>query len=277
MKKWLSLFLFSILFSLGFSQTHRFVYELHFKRDSANDKKDSVKMVLDVGKDEVKFYDLEFLRYDSISRKTGENWQYTSQTDQLLKRKFGSNENLNYRNNLFDYFLIESKDELNWNIFPETKNIATYKVQKAETDFGGRHWIAWFCDEIPINEGPYKFRGLPGLIFEIYDSEDHYFYTLINSKKLDKEVDTSNFLEAHYGTKPIKITNEKFNEIKLNYFNDPYSWAKTSTGKWSVNFGDGKVYNKKEDIPYLTKRTQEEILTNNNPIEIDKAVKYPLK
>jgi GLPGLI family protein len=47
-------------------------------------------------------------------------------------------------------------------------------LQKA-TNFGGRLWIiAWFNLEIPINEGPYKFRGLSGLIFEIGDSQTQF-------------------------------------------------------------------------------------------------------
>ncbi|QBO58659.1 GLPGLI family protein [Chryseobacterium salivictor] len=166
---------------------------------------------------------------------------------------------------------------MKWEIFTETKKSADYQLQKAEVDFGGRHWVAWFCNEIPINEGPYKFQGLPGLIFEIEDTGNNYSYKLINSKKLEKELDTTEFLETHYGNKPIKITNQKLNEVKLNYYNNPYSWAMTSTGTWSVNFGDGKIYNKKEDIPYLTRRTQEELRRNNNPIELDIALKYPLK
>ena len=41
----------------------------------------------------------------------------------------------------------------------------------AKLEFGGRIWYAWYCKEYPISEGPYKFKNLPGLVFEIYDSE----------------------------------------------------------------------------------------------------------
>lgn len=265
-----------ITFNLGFSQTHRFIYELHLKGDSTKNKLDSIKVILDVGKKDVRFYDMEFLVIDSIRKNTHENWTTNSRTQQLTKRKKGSHINQNYRDNLFDYFLIESKDEMKWNIFPETKKVGEYNLQKAETTFGERKWIAWFCNEIPINEGPYKFQGLPGLIFEIADKGNNYSYKLINSKKLDTDFDTTDFLETHYGNKPITITNKKLNEVKLNYYNNPYSWAMTSDS-WSVNFGDGKVYTSKEDLPYLTRRAQEELRRNNNPIELDKAVKYPLK
>jgi len=35
-------------------------------------------------------------------------------------------------------------------------------------------------------EGPYKFRGLPGLIYEVKDKKDNFTYELIEVKKLDK-------------------------------------------------------------------------------------------
>ncbi len=56
-----------------------------------------------------------------------------------------------------------------WNIFPDTKVIAGFPVQKAETYAYGRKFTALFSAEIPISDGPYTFRGLPGLILEIYE------------------------------------------------------------------------------------------------------------
>lgn len=40
-------------------------------------------------------------------------------------------------------------------------------TQKATCDFAGRKWIAWFTTEIPIQDGPYKFYGLPCAYCEI--------------------------------------------------------------------------------------------------------------
>ena len=47
----------------------------------------------------------------------------------------------------------------------------------------GRNYHAWFAPEIPLNEGPWKFNGLPGLILEVYDTQDHYHFTLIGMQQ----------------------------------------------------------------------------------------------
>lgn len=63
-----------------------------------------------------------------------------------------------------------------WEITDETKTVLGYECNKAVTDFRGRRWIAWFTPDIPVQEGPWKLCGLPGLILEAYDiSRDYVF------------------------------------------------------------------------------------------------------
>ncbi|MCD9582205.1 GLPGLI family protein [Tenacibaculum maritimum] len=59
----------------------------------------------------------------------------------------------------------------NWKIFNETKKVGDISCQKAEIYFRGRYYTAWFAMDIPVAFGPWKFKGLPGLILEVYDSE----------------------------------------------------------------------------------------------------------
>jgi GLPGLI family protein len=60
---------------------------------------------------------------------------------------------------------------LNWEITSDTATMLDYSCQKAKIHFRGRNYEAWFAPEIPINDGPWKFYGLPGLIVKVNDSD----------------------------------------------------------------------------------------------------------
>ncbi len=60
--------------------------------------------------------------------------------------------------------------EMVWEVGDSVKNVLGYECIIAETDYHGRHWTVWFTPEIPIQDGPWKLCGLPGLILEAYES-----------------------------------------------------------------------------------------------------------
>lgn len=103
-----------------------------------------------------------------------------------------------------DYFL-PIEEILNWKITSEQKLIGTYKSQKAETNYGGRYWIAWFTTELPFGDGPYIFNGLPGLIVSIHDSNYDYSFNLVEVKK------GGNIFDARIKT--IKIDWKKYETL----------------------------------------------------------------
>src|SRR5690554_2539581 len=57
----------------------------------------------------------------------------------------------------------------NWEIQEEFKEILGFKVQKASLEFRGRNWEVWFAPDLPFSEGPWKLKGLPGLVLEAGD------------------------------------------------------------------------------------------------------------
>lgn len=61
----------------------------------------------------------------------------------------------------------EPASEQQWEIEADSvKTILGYECVMARSDYHGRKWRAWFTPEIPVGFGPWKLRGLPGLIME---------------------------------------------------------------------------------------------------------------
>ncbi len=73
-------------------------------------------------------------------------------------------------------YYTEPFSEMVWEIGDSTKNILGYECFQATTDYHGRVWDVWFTPEIPIQDGPWKFRGLPGLILEATTGDDIGFF-----------------------------------------------------------------------------------------------------
>lgn len=121
-------------------------------------------------------------------------------------------------------FLI--KDSLKvrkWELLDETKNIGDYTCRKAVfkdtyktqtiSDEGGietiekeRETVAWYTLQIPVNNGPSEFYGLPGLILEINDGE----LTLMCSRLVLNPKDKVEIKEPKKGK---VVTQGKFDEI----------------------------------------------------------------
>lgn len=71
-----------------------------------------------------------------------------------------------------DPYIIEDLiHPMQWKILEEARIIGGMKAQKAECNYRGRYFTAWFAPSIPMDNGPWKLGGLPGLILEAYDEE----------------------------------------------------------------------------------------------------------
>lgn len=273
-------FLIIFFFGLSYSQTNRFIYELKFKSDSLQNEHETQEMVLDISPNDVKFYEYGFIESDSLMKLPEHQFdQYTSQTGLTISRKKNSNLNLNFAQirMMPFYYMYETNDEMKWKIQKETKTLGNYLLKRATATFGGRDWTAWFSSEIPISEGPYKFRGLPGLILFIEDSKQNFIFSFSRNENLSKTFDTNEFLENHYGMKALKVNEKNWKKLNLEFFNDPYSRMRTEfQPDWNVEI-NGRKIKAKEEFNELTKSTQDEIRKYYNPIELDKAIHYPKK
>ena len=67
-------------------------------------------------------------------------------------------------------YYTEPLAEMVWEIGDSIKTVIGYECIMAETDYHGRHWTVWFTPDIPMQDGPWKLCGLPGLILEASES-----------------------------------------------------------------------------------------------------------
>lgn len=140
------------------------------------------------------------------TKKSGVNFSPADYIDERVLRNNGIT--YIYGNYIDEKFRYEENVTTQWVLYSDTKMINGVKCQLAATNKYGRRWIAYFSKEYPQSLGPYKFTGLPGLIFELYDTRDDYHFTVI---KLEKNVE--NYMFNLNGYK--KFSKEKF--LKATY------------------------------------------------------------
>ena len=158
-------------------------------------------MLLFVGKSTSKFTGLNTFRYDTIMRQVSSREEIQSLLSDMKNplphsafryqffKQYHKEKILCIEHTLDGTFRYEEKLSLfNWQLTGDIATIAGYKAQKATTDFGGRSWVAWFSADLPFNDGPYKFNGLPGLIVKVHDTRNHYVFELISVEKPAKEL-----------------------------------------------------------------------------------------
>lgn len=121
---------------------------------------------------------------------------------------------------LDDFYYEQDLNLFDWVLQEETKNINGYHAQRATTTYSGRDYCAWFTSEIPISDGPFKFNGLPGLILEIADSENHYVFKLKSFEKLEPKVPFKTNFKQY-----IKTNKKQLFEVWYRYRMDPFTYV----------------------------------------------------
>ncbi len=93
-----------------------------------------------------------------------------------------------YKELLKNRFSYPLEDAIVWDITGETKTVASYLCKKALGKYKGRKYVAWFTDKVPIPDGPYVFKGLPGLILEVFDEKEYITFSMVSFKKIEKPI-----------------------------------------------------------------------------------------
>lgn len=107
----------------------------------------------------------------------------------------------------------EAETIVSWSFVNETKKIHGYNCKKAVGKYHNKTIIAWYSEEIPISEGPYTFKNLPGLVLEAFDSKEYFHFTLESLKRIVKPIRPNN--------RAVSTDYSKFSKKRSEIFNDP--------------------------------------------------------
>ncbi|MBQ0018978.1 MAG: GLPGLI family protein [Bacteroidales bacterium] len=201
----------------------------YYVTDTVRNERKRTEFILLHGKQYSKYMDYEAYRLDSVEctrDRTKLTWgdcddirkEYniittTSSLIYLLKDHASGMIQVFDKVFMDKYTYLDSLARFEWELVDSTREVCGYVCHKATTSFRGRKWTAWYCD-LPINDGPWKFSGLPGLILAIYDTSTCQRFianTIRMGKSCIKRIERDD----------IKTTREKFNKALKQYKEDP--------------------------------------------------------
>ena len=277
-------FIALFLAQLSMAQTSRFVYQVTMKSDSTDKANATIETArLDISPEKSLFYGEGRIKRDSVMQRMRETRNFDRNAMQNLRSSIDYIvekdliKNITYFKTRLgrDQYTYEEDRKMDWKILPETVKIGEYEAQKAETTFAGRKWYAWFTQDIPFQDGPYKFKGLPGLIVKLEDANGDYSFDLQQSKKISEFPNFDN-----RGGNPIKVKRTDFEKQEKLYRKDPVSFVTNSFSQGMPappqsmgggNRGGGGGFRMDSDFrKQMEERLRDEVAKNNNPIELSK-------
>lgn len=130
---------------------------------------------------------------------------------------FNDSKQLNtYNRSGVDYYNLEEPlDLIQWDITPEIQQINGMNAQKAIGELSGRVWTVYFTTDIPLQEGPYKFKNLPGLVIKASDDNGYFNFELIEVSKaqssywMDKSFSKATQVDKKQYAKVVKQNSNK--------------------------------------------------------------------
>lgn len=266
-------FVLILLSTFAQAQVTRFIYEYKYIPDSL--KQNEVKsefVYLDVSNEKSEFYSPENFKTDSLMFSAESKNIFfmpplpqTMISYQITKLK-NNEKSLMHIPLISEKFAVDSETKFDWKLSDEFIIILDKNSQKASTDFGGRKWNAWFCKTIPLSDGPYKFKGLPGLITKIEDVKHQHIFKLVSVKNI-QNYDFEEKLFKKKSEDEISITTKEYFKILRKYRNDPVAHLVGQIP--DQRDSSGTFRSSTEILKTMRDYELKNIKNNNNVIELD--------
>lgn len=212
-------------------ETMEFVYDYKWCNDTTGQLKDNYtadQMLLQIGPDGLsKFSSYKNLTVDSLLMKiTPEQVAEAAMDGKLSTGEFMTifknypHGKLTHTEKIcMDWFRYEEEmPELEWQLTDSVTNVLGYECHSAVCNFRGREWTAFYTEDIPLMEGPWKLHGLPGLIMKASDKDGHYLFECIGIKSnADRPI---TIYKVPYNT----TGRAKYYDAKNRYDVNPYAY-----------------------------------------------------
>ena len=124
-----------------------------------------------------------------------------------------------------DWFRYEEPmPDFHWELTDSVVTILGYECRGAQCDFRGRHWTAFYCEDIPVMEGPWKLCGLPGLIMLAEADGGEYTFECVGINSHANRPLTT------YKVPFNKTTRHQYYDTKNRYDINPYAYYEATGG-----------------------------------------------
>ncbi len=212
-------------------ETMEFVYDYKWCNDTTGQLEDSYtsdRMLLQISRDGLsKFSSYKNLTVDSILMNISQEQLIEAASDGKLSngefmtifKNYPDGKLTHTEKICMDWFRYEEDmPELEWELIDSVETVLGYECHAAKCNFRGREWIAFYSEEIPVMDGPWKLYGLPGLIMKASDSDGHYNFECIGIKSnADRPI-------TIYKVPYNKTDRKKYYDAKHRYDINPYAY-----------------------------------------------------
>lgn len=210
------------------------------------------RMVLQIGEKATLFYSYDKYLADStnleVIKRNGTEYVGSQGASWLLYKNYPKEKYYSYLDQIVRdrYVCHEMVEEPDWQLLSDsTTIIKEHPCVLAVADYRGRKWYAWYAEDIPLSEGPWKLCGLPGLILRAYDSENQYRFELSGIRNGRPE-EVITYIGSGYET----VDKKSLDKIYERYYNDPISFLTTNPNtKVTIVDGNGNKMDKLPAIP----------------------------
>lgn len=148
----------------------------------------------------------------------------------------------------------EPLPQIGWTLCDGTREIIGYDCRRATCRFRGRDYEAWYTEDIPLGIGPWKFRGLPGLILAVNDTGENAGIIRFEATGIRRAQAPVTMADRNY----LKTSRKKFMATEKKFMTDPIGYMQANSNiRITMTNEDG------------TPREGAELIREYNPLELE--------